>query len=258
VSGISPGGSVVLNADTPYLDLLTDLAKGAGAKRILTLGRTAGADLQLINWDFTATGMTIRAEVFGEEVSYTMSSAGEGLAINSLSSFAAASLLGLSNDEIRSGISAYEPIDHVSNLHEVDLPGGGNCVIIDDSTNATIMSMKAAFELLAQVKRSRGGRTIAALGQVNYLGDAAENLHATLAEPLKESGVEYVLTMGTGMDRLREELGDELCGPHADSPEEMVALVRRELRPSDILLLKGSNMGTGFRDVAKSLLSGGK
>src|SRR5699024_2891645 len=78
VSGISPGGSVVLNADTPYLDLLTDLAKGAGAKRILTFGRTAGADLQLINWDFTATGMTIRAEVFGEEVSYTMSSAGEG------------------------------------------------------------------------------------------------------------------------------------------------------------------------------------
>lgn len=256
VSGIRPGGSVVLNADTPYLDLLIDLAKGAGAERILTFGRSDGADLQLINWGFTAAGMSVRASVFGEQLDYEMSSAGEGLAMNSLSSFAAAILLGMSNDEILAGISAYTPIDHVSNLHEIDLPGGGKCTVIDDSTNATIMSMKAAFELLEQVKKSRGGRTVAALGQVNYLGEAAEELHATLADPLKDSGVEYVITTGTGMNSLREELGEQIRGPHAESPEHMVALIRDALRPGDILLLKGSNMGTGFRDVATSLLSG--
>ncbi|MGO2859775.1 MAG: Mur ligase family protein [Brevibacterium sp.] len=256
VSGIRPGGSVVLNADTPHLDLLTDLAKSAGADRVLTFGRSAQADLRLINWDFDTSGMSVQVEVFGQPLSYTMSSAGEGLAMNSLSSFAAATLLGLGNDAILSGISAYEPIDHVSSLHEVNLPEGGKCLIIDDSTNATIMSMNAAFQLLARVKKSRGGRSIAALGKVNYLRDEAETLHATLAAPLKESGIEYVLTTGDGMDKLREELGDELCGPHAATPEHMVELIREVLRPNDILLLKGSNMGTGFRDVATSLLSG--
>lgn len=253
VAGVRQGGSVVLTADTPYLSYFKELAREAGARDILTFGRDSQADLQLLDWGVLDKGMTVEARVFDKRIQFDMSSANEGLALNSLAVFASAHLLGLSHSHILQGLASFTAIDHVSDIQKIPV-SGGECVVIDDSTNATLMSMKSAFELLARIKNSRGGRSVVALGQINYLGDATEELQASLAQPLMDSGVDLVLTTGSGMDGLRRALGPTHCGPHADSAESMLSNIRQTLKPDDILLVKGSNVGTGFRKIARNLL----
>lgn len=255
VANLRPGGTAVLTADTSQLQQLRDFAVEAGAGDVRTFGRADESDYRLDDWDLTASGMRVKATVEGAQLEYEMTSAGEGMALNSLGVLAASRAAGLGIDEAVSRIASYQANVHVSEVHELSVEGG-TALVIDDSTNATVMSMRAAFQLLGKMSKQRGGRAVAALGQINYLWEQASGLHASLAQPLKEAGVELVLTTGNDMEQLRAELGDELCGSHADTPEELVDDLRGVLRPNDVLLIKGSSVDTGFRSVATALLNG--
>jgi UDP-N-acetylmuramoyl-tripeptide--D-alanyl-D-alanine ligase len=84
--------------------------------------------------------------------------------------------------------------------------------VVDESYNANPASMRAAFSALKLRKPHGQGRKLAVIGEMLELGpDSSEALHASLAEPLAEAGVDQVIGVGAGARALDGRLACPSC-----------------------------------------------
>jgi UDP-N-acetylmuramoyl-tripeptide--D-alanyl-D-alanine ligase len=126
--------------------------------------------------------------------------------------------------------------------------------LIDDSYNASPPSMAASFQVLGRSRPGNGGRRIAVLGDMLELGDNAPELHAGLARPLIENGVDLVYTAGPMMEHLRAALPAAMRAAHEANAAALAPEVAAAVRPGDVLTVKGS-AGNRMRTVVEALLA---
>ena len=100
--------------------------------------------------------------------------------------------------------------------------------------------MLAAIEVLALASVGNSGRRIAVLGDMAELGEEAPRLHGELATTLSDTGIDKVFTVGRLMSYLDRALPPEVRGDHTETPEELVDTICREVRPGDVVMVKGS------------------
>lgn len=112
-------------------------------------------------------------------------------------------------------------------------------LFLNDAYNAAELSVKAALEALPNP--SPGGRKIAVLGGMTELGKFSEGCHQRVGE----HALNYVESMYC--------LGDECYPIHKiwvnagrkaelfSSLSDLLAYLKKDLRPSDVVLIKGSN-----------------
>jgi UDP-N-acetylmuramoyl-tripeptide--D-alanyl-D-alanine ligase len=128
--------------------------------------------------------------------------------------------------------------------------------IIDDSYNASPESVLAALNLLAELP---GTRKIAVLGDMRELGSASEPGHRRVGQHAAGI-VDLFITLGEAAKVAAEEA--RASGLSADrihaasSHEEIVELLKRELRPGDDVLVKGS-LAMGMSAVVRGIRAGG-
>jgi UDP-N-acetylmuramoyl-tripeptide--D-alanyl-D-alanine ligase len=118
--------------------------------------------------------------------------------------------------------------------------------VIDDSYNANPASMAAALRALVAI--GRGRRTVAVLGSMAELGEFEEQGHAEVGRLAAQLGVDRVVAVGgqaAPIDRAAAEVGS-WGGSSVLVPDQeaAVALLRDELRPGDVVLVKGSRYRT--------------
>ncbi len=121
---------------------------------------------------------------------------------------------------------------------ESELPGGG--LLINDAWNANPVAMRAALAYLRD--RAAGRRTVAILGEMAELGDAAPRFHAEV----DTSGVDVVVGVG---ELARGYEPDEWAADAAAA----VPLARGLVAPGDVVLVKGSR-SVGLEIVADALV----
>jgi UDP-N-acetylmuramoyl-tripeptide--D-alanyl-D-alanine ligase len=140
-------------------------------------------------------------------------------------------------------------------MQVVDAPGGIR--VINDAYNANPASMEAALKSLARMRR--GGRTWAVLGYMAELGDASASEHERIGRLVVRLGIDRLVTVGEGAQRLHEAARHE--GMPADEARleadvgSAVAALRRELRSGDVVLVKASRVA-GLERVADALTEG--
>ena len=113
--------------------------------------------------------------------------------------------------------------------------------------------MRAALSTLAQASLQKGGRRIAVLGDMGELGKNSETMHAELAEVVKELGINRVYTVGPHMKNLSDGLEKFLVGGHFDNHQALESQLLKNLRPGDVVMVKGSN-ASGMKKVVKRIL----
>jgi UDP-N-acetylmuramoyl-tripeptide--D-alanyl-D-alanine ligase len=123
---------------------------------------------------------------------------------------------------------------------EHELPGGG--LLLNDCYNANPVSMRAALEHLSE--RAAGRRRVAVLGEMAELGAGARAYHDEVGALVRELGIEHVIAVG----ELARAYGGEWVATAADAGERL----RAELRPGDVVLVKGSR-SVGLELVAENL-----
>jgi UDP-N-acetylmuramyl pentapeptide synthase len=123
---------------------------------------------------------------------------------------------------------------------ERQLPGGG--LLLNDCYNANPVSTRAALLHLAE--RADGRRRVAVLGEMAELGAGAPAYHAEVGALVAELGIERVIAVG--------ELARAYGGDWVATAAEAAAKLRSELRPGDIVLVKGSR-SVGLEAVAENL-----
>ena len=238
-SGVVEGGVAVLNRDNSHFDRLAAAAAARGIGKIVDFGRHPDAAVRLVGADADAMGSTVAASVRGEPVEYRLNVAGDHWIVNSLCVLAA---VAAAEADVRlAAASLGEVVAPKGRGRRSDIAiEGGTFGLIDDSYNASPVSMAAAFEVLGRARLGEGGRRIAAVGDMLELGDEAPLMHAALLGPLRRHGIDLVFTAGPSMAHLFDALPEAMRGGHAETSAALAPMVCDAIRPGDVVTVKGS------------------
>jgi UDP-N-acetylmuramoyl-tripeptide--D-alanyl-D-alanine ligase len=125
--------------------------------------------------------------------------------------------------------------------------------VIDDSYNANPASMEVALHALMAL--GKGRRSLAVLGYMAELGEHERSGHEGVGELAARLGVDRLIVVGTpaepihrGAEAVATWKGSSVSVADQDGA---IALLRAELRPGDVVLVKGSRYRTW--DVADAL-----
>jgi len=136
-------------------------------------------------------------------------------------------------------LAGLAPIKGRGQRRSVDI-AGGRFTLIDESYNASPVSVAAAAGVLGQSRPENGGRRIAVLGDMRELGDHAPALHAGLAAPIVAAGTDLVFCCGPNMRHLFDALPSEKRGAHVNDSTTLAPLVAAAVAPGDVVMIKGS------------------
>lgn len=206
-SGLSEGGTLLINGDEPLLahlgqDFGEDLPVIPAGIRVLRVS-LAGAP----NADYTAKNLTVRdggmsfdlATPDGLWKNLWIPAVGEHLVWAAAFAAAVGQLSGLSEGQVRTGLATYRPADMRQNTRKV-----GSVTVIEDCYNAAPESMKAALNVLKLTAASHPhARRIAVLGDMKELGENTVALHRGVGAACADKGVDLLITVG--------ELGAEIA-----------------------------------------------
>jgi UDP-N-acetylmuramoyl-tripeptide--D-alanyl-D-alanine ligase len=151
---------------------------------------------------------------------------------NALAVAAAALELGMTLDQVASGLAAAEPASRWR-MEITERPDG--VVVVNDAYNANPESMRAALDALDSM--AVPGRRWAVLGGMLELGDDGERAHAEVGAYAAALGIDHVVAVGDGARAISEAApGSEWVADR----EAAHALLADRLRPGDVVLLKSS------------------
>ena len=238
----------VLNADDPYVLAMRDRT----SRPVVTYGLSPSADVvgEGVRVDghgrasFTVRGEEVRLQVVGEHHVH-----------NALAVVAA--LLGRVTDDVArlaELLSGARPVSRWR-MEVTERPDG--VTVVNDAYNANPESMRAALKTLAVMSQGKQRRTVAVLGHMAELGDEARQAHMDLGRFAVRLDLGQLVVVGPeagGIHAgavLEGSWGDESV--HVDDVDAAVALLRQELAPGDVVLVKASR-SAGLERVAAALL----
>ena len=238
-SGLEPGGIAVLNADCEQTANLLIHASNAGVGRVVQFGSDSNADSRLVKSVAHASCTCVTAKILGNDVIFKVGAPGRHLIGNSLAVLATVNLIGANLAKGALALSELQLPKGRGDRWKLKLPNG-QALLIDESYNANPLSMSAAIKSLVDVPVRRPGRHLAVLGDMLELGATTRTLHESLANLLEEAEVDLVHCVGPEMRNLWNKLPRSKRGMHVDESSMLEPTLADEIRPGDVIMIKGS------------------
>ncbi|GAA0625447.1 UDP-N-acetylmuramoyl-tripeptide--D-alanyl-D-alanine ligase [Kribbella sandramycini] len=251
IEAVRPGGTAVLNADDPRVAAMASRTE----QRVLTFGEAEAADVRATDLTLDGEGrpsFTLRIGDFAGAVQ--LNYVGEHYVSNALGAAAIGYALGLTPEQLATGLTAATPVS-AARMEVVERADG--VTIINDAFNANPDSTRAALKALVAIGRSRGARTWAVLGEMLELGETSAEQHDGIGRLVVRLDVNRLLVIGPGAKpihlgaSLEGSWGDESA--YVDTIPEGLEFLRGELRKGDVVLVKSSK-GSKLRSLAEALI----
>ncbi len=248
-NGLQAGGVAVLPADSEYFSLLSEIfANKCNKCRKLSFGSQANSDIQLIDYAVYHNGTMLTYRYDDYQSSFKLLTIGKHWPNVALSVLAVVVALELPIQRAEQALSKYK--EQPGRGEILTIPwGDGHITVIDDSYNASPVSMLAAIEKLGFMPQ---GRKIAVLGEMLELGKDSDRFHADLAQPLITSKIAKVIMLGENMRALADVLDNKLEYIYYDIAENANIDWHKTIASGDVILFKGSH-GSGVYKLVQRL-----
>ena len=253
--GLEADGVAVINRDNAMFGRMEKAAEAAGVKTVIDFGTHSDAQVRAVDVRSDCEGSEIKAVVSGAEIEFRLGVPGDHWVMNALAVLAAVGAVGGDTGAAAAGLASMVGLKGRGRRHTVHTTGGA-FVVIDESYNASPVSMNAAFEVLGRMNPEGGGRRIAVLGDMLELGDETKSQHAALVETLIAHKINLVFTAGQYMDALWDVLPKAMRGANATSTMQLLPKVTGMIRPGDVVVVKGSH-GSNIGPIVEALLGQG-
>ena len=244
-------GLAVLNADDPAVAAMRDVTEAP----VRTFGLGPGAEVraeEISSRGLAGTEFTLVAPWGTSRMLSALP--GRHLVPHALAAAAVAERFGVPLDEVGAALAAGSHAPHRMHLTEAR----SGATLVDDTYNASPVSVAAALDFLAETPLAAGRRRMAVLGDMLELGPDEERLHREIGARAAVAA-DAILAVGPRGRWIAE--GARAAGHSrvstVDDADEAAAALERELAPGpgDVILLKASR-GIGL-DRAVELLEGG-
>lgn len=255
-AGLIHSGIALINADNQHFDYLERRAEYYKIEdsHLMSFGMINPANYQIL--DFKILGAN-KAEVKAKlknfsEIEYEIATSNPAIIFNSLIALAALDLFG---HDIKTGIACFKKLTTPEGRGKVYEAKFNNkkITIIDDSYNASVLSMHAGIEHLSKLKKILGKkRVVAALGDMLELGEKSVELHEEVTNYLPQFHIDFAILVGEKMRDAAKKLPENSYKTFSTS-EEASQQIQDLLHDGDILYLKGSR-GTKMENLIKNLI----
>jgi UDP-N-acetylmuramoyl-tripeptide--D-alanyl-D-alanine ligase len=248
VQALPPSGVAVLNADDDLVAGMAALAPG----RIVRFGRSPVADVRITGLELEGARPVVTLEHGGTSVVVRPDLHGEHQAENIAAAVAAAVACGLDFERAANALQDVRP-DSRWRMEVRETANG--ITVINDAYNANPESVSAGLRAL--VAMGKGRRTWAVLGEMLEIGSTSAAEHDAIGRLCVRLNVSRLVAVGPGarpihMGAAHEgSWGDESMA--VETVEQAVEVLRKELAPGDVVLVKASRAG-GLERVAEALL----
>lgn len=240
VDGIRPGGTAVLNADDPRV---IEMRARRGDLAILSFGIDAPADVSASGIagaeDLSATRFRLKTP--DGEAETRLPLIGRHNVYNALAAAAVAVSFGMSAERIARRLGEAAP----SSMRGEVLRFPNGVTVIDDSYNSNPQALIESVRAMPRPNASAGGgfsRRIVVAGEMLELGEMGAEYHRRCGREIAAMGISRLI----GVRGLARELVEAASGASSiealfcETPEEAAEALLRDLRPGDLILVKGS------------------
>ncbi|MFG1950903.1 UDP-N-acetylmuramoyl-tripeptide--D-alanyl-D-alanine ligase [Micromonospora sp. NPDC048830] len=250
VEALPADGLAVLNADDPLVDAMA----ARTSARVVRYGEAAHADVRAVDVAPDERGRPSYTLVTPEgSAPVRLGLTGRHQVSNSLAAAAVGRELGMSPAELATALGALGLVS-TRRMDVFDRPDG--VTVIDDSYNANPASTGVALRALAGL--GAGRRTVAVLGYMAELGSYEREGHLEVGRLAADLGVDRLLVVGEPAAPIHEGATavEDWGGESVLLTDQAAAVevLRSELRPGDVVLVKGSRYRTW--EVADALRAG--
>lgn len=230
LEALPPDGTALIWAEDDYAEALR-----AKAGRVRTFGFSEVADCRIERFEaLNPRQGWVAGTVDEERWETTLPGIGRHMALNAAAAVLAAVQLGIGAQDAAIRIGQAQLPGLRMEVREI-----GGVQLIVDTYNSAPPAVIAALEALADLPCE--GRRLAVLGQMNELGEYAEEAHRSVGRALANSGIEEALTIGDLAKWISEaatEAGLEKVR-HTSSLDDVRTFLEAA-RPGDLVLVKGS------------------
>jgi UDP-N-acetylmuramoyl-tripeptide--D-alanyl-D-alanine ligase len=248
--GLEPGGTAVINADHPQLQILLDAAQAAGVANVVTFGFARGVDWQITDPQTAADKSFATVLHDGQSHALALSVPGRHMLSNAVAAMAVAHLAGVQPEDALRALAGLQA--QAGRGQRVTLgPSGKPLLLINESYNANPVAVTAALSVFGDIAPP-DGRKVLVLGDMLELGPQADMLHAGLADAVRASGAQRVHLVGPHMAALAAALPGELVASQSQTAAEAEDIIIADLAYGDALMIKGSN-GVGLARIVNAI-----
>ncbi|PYC87772.1 UDP-N-acetylmuramoyl-tripeptide--D-alanyl-D-alanine ligase [Streptomyces tateyamensis] len=257
VESLPAEGVAVLNADDPLVRAMAERTRA----RVVYFGESRDAHVRAQDVRLDSTGrpsFTLTTPAGSAPVRLRLY--GEHHVSNALAAAAVAMELGLSVDDTAAALGEAGALSRMR-MEVVDRADG--VTVVNDAYNANPESMRAALRALVSIggRGSERRRTWAVLGEMRELGEESLAEHDAIGRLAVRLDVTKLVAVG-GREAACMELGARNEGSWGEESvlvsdaDAAVELLRGQLRPGDVVLVKASR-SVGLEKVAEALLADG-
>lgn len=266
---VPQSGVVILNADDPVVAAMADVTTA----RVVRVGRTAGSGpsdvwagpVTLDAWARPQFTLHRGAAAGHPQAQVRLGVYGDHQVSNALCAAAVALECGARIEQVAAALAGAGPVSR-HRMHVTTRSDG--VTVIDDAYNANPDSMRAGLQALAWIAHGQADpagaqprRSWAVLGEMAELGEDAITEHDRIGRLAVRLDVSRLVVVGTGRSMsamhqaavMEGSWGEEAI--KVDNADAALALLRAELRPGDVVLVKASN-AAGLGALADALVAG--
>ncbi|SDK07153.1 UDP-N-acetylmuramoyl-tripeptide--D-alanyl-D-alanine ligase [Actinopolyspora mzabensis] len=244
------GGVAVLNADDPVVSAMAERTRA----RVLRFGQHPHASVRAEHVEVDELARPRFTLITPEgHAPVRLPLHGEHHVGNALAAAAVAFELGATTEDIAEWLNGTEQLSG-KRMEVTTTPEG--VTVINDAYNANPESVRAALKALAAMTHDRPGRGWAVLGALGELGDTSPEEHDEIGRLAVRLNIDRLVVVGDQARAMHQgaalegSWGEEsVLVPDVDAA---LALLREQLRPDDVVLVKASNAAALWR-VAEEL-----
>ena len=240
-------GFAILNYDDETVMGLSQRTRA----RVMTYGFEKGAEIKISRLENRMEGnrpigISFKLEYKGSFVPVRLNNVfGRSHAYAAAAAAVVGIVFGMNLVAISEALADYAPADSRMQV----LPGIKNTFIVDDSYNASPLSMRAALDAMRDLSAKR---KVAVLGDMLELGPKGKSLHRGLAMPIAANAIDLVFCCGPLMQSLWQALPAGRRGGYAVDSAALEAQVVPAIRAGDAVMVKGS-LGSRMAPIVKAL-----
>lgn len=181
--------------------------------------------------------INFKTNIYDDSHEVCINQIGDHNILNSLCAIKIGEIFGIKTDNIIKGIAEYRNFPRRLEIKKIQK----DIIIIDDTYNASIDSMKSG---LMTINELRAKRKIAVLGDMLELGDLSQELHLQLGEYFSKVKYDVLITIGKETEKTHYMAKkyfkeDEIF--HYESNEDALEKIKEILKPGDLVYFKASN-----------------
>ena len=235
-AALPPDGLAVLNADDARVAAMGDLTRA----EVRTYGLAAAAEVRaedVASHGVEGVSFTVRAPWISRRI--RSGTPGRHLVGHALAAVAVAERLAMPFDEVEAALATGSRAPHRMAICTTI----SGATLVDDTYNASPISVGAALDFLAETPVAAGGRRYAVLGDMLELGPDEERLHGEIGRRAAAvvDGLVVVGERGRWIGDAARAAGLARVATAADA-DEAIEVVERSLGlgPGDVVLAKAS------------------